>query len=150
MGLRPKKRRLKYYDWKRKLHINETSSLIKVRICSRLQKKLPKKRLQILTLLMKERIRLYEQQLNLQVGEITQLSSENDVLTNNCERFKKEKNDLQNEIDRLRRKLSGGFGSDSNIQIQFNRLQKEYNDILRETRGQKKKSSETHNFSSNL
>jgi len=98
----------------------------------------------------KERIRLYEQQLNLQVGEITQLSSENDVLTNNCERFKKEKNDLQNEIDRLRRKLSGGFGSDSNIQIQFNRLQKEYNDILRETRGQKKRSSETHNFSSNL
>lgn len=79
------------------------------------------------------KVRDYKQKLKALQSQIRLLTDSNDALEDKCQSLERDRSNLRDENDRLRRQLGGRSGSDAQCQ-EYEQLQKEYNSILEENR----------------
>ena len=88
------------------------------------------------------KITQYKQKLQVANGRQAELMQEAEELQDRLKKLEREKMTLTGDNDRYRRMLGSRYGSDSGTQMQFETLQQEFNDVLEENKGLKKKLAE--------
>lgn len=85
------------------------------------------------------KITQYKQKLQVASGRQAELIQEAEELQDRIKKLEREKMTLTGDNDRYRRMLGSRYGSDSGTQMQFETLQQEFNAMLEENKGLKKK-----------
>ena len=88
------------------------------------------------------KIAQYKQKLHVAAGQQNDLIQEAEDLQEKLKKIEREKMTLQGDNDRYRRQLGCQFGSGSGIQMQFDTLQQEFNEMLEENKVLKRKLAE--------
>lgn len=88
------------------------------------------------------KIAQYKQKLHVATGRQSDLIQEAEELQERLKKLEREKMTLQGDNDRYRRQLGCRFGSDSDVQKQFETLQQEFTQMLEENKSLKKKLSQ--------
>lgn len=88
------------------------------------------------------KITQYKQKLQVANGRQAELIQEAEELQDRIKKLEREKMTLTGDNDRYRRMLGSRHGSDSGTQMQFETLQQEFNAMLAENKGLKKKITE--------
>ena len=83
---------------------------------------------------LKQEITSLQAQVSYSLRQVNEMTNETDDLQDKLQKLEREKFKLQEDNDRYRNQLGGRYGTDGNVQSQFERLQKEYAAVLDENR----------------